>query len=213
MSSRRVRFNHEKLRAAARYIISSCPPELLGAVKLHKCLYYSDMMGFVATGDAITGAEYRKRPFGPTCDALLPVLREMERDGEIVVEHVDYHGYRKTQFRPIRLRDSNHLSESDRAILDDVTDFVCRNNTARSISEMSHDMVWDMVEFGDVIQYHHALNLIPNLPSADAEEWGEEEAKKIADFGQASAYEERVAGRTLASIREHMAGILRQRAI
>lgn len=213
MASRKIQFDREKLRAAARYVIAMCPPDALGAVKLHKCLYYSDMLGFIATGRAVTGAEYRKRPFGPTCDALLPVLKEMERDGEIERETVDFHGYKKTQFKILSACDTNRLSEVDRAILDDVVAFVCRNNTAKSISDMSHDMVWDMVEFGDVIQYHHALNLIPSFPSEEADVWGEKQAEDIADFGQAPAYKEGVAGRATAAIRGRMAEILRQRPV
>ncbi|MGO4836011.1 Panacea domain-containing protein, partial [Rhizobiaceae sp. 2RAB30] len=70
MGTRQITFSRDKLRAAVLHVISSCKPDRLGAVKLHKVLYYSDMLSYLDTGKPVTGAEYRKRPFGPTCDAV-----------------------------------------------------------------------------------------------------------------------------------------------
>jgi hypothetical protein len=181
MGSRQIKFDRDKLRAAILHTISSCEPDRLGAVKLHKVLYYTDMLAYLDKGMPVTGAEYRKRPFGPTCDAVLSVLDELCRSGVIAVESVNYHGYLKKQFKLLASSDSNQLSKDEKATIEEMVDFVCNNNTAQTISEFSHDMVWEMVEFGEVIPYHDAINLIPNAPSKGAMDWAEAEADRIAD--------------------------------
>jgi uncharacterized protein YlxP (DUF503 family) len=186
MGQARFKTDWDKLRAAVLHVISTCDPESLGAVKLHKVLYYSDMLSYLDTGRPITGAEYRKRPFGPTCDSILPILNDLQRKGEIEVQSVSYHGFQKKQFRALGLVRTNHLSADEKEVLDEMIEFVCRNNTAKTISDFSHSLAWEMVEFGDVIPYHNAFNLVPNMASAESMAWAEEEAAKLESSGQKS---------------------------
>ncbi|MEX0956966.1 MAG: Panacea domain-containing protein [Rhizobiaceae bacterium] len=203
-------FDREKLRAAVLHVIGACNPERLGAVKLHKVLYYSDMLLFLETGNPITGAVYRKRPFGPTCDAALGTLSDLDREGAISVDIVDYHGYQKKQFRLNAPADTNHLSGVEKAVLDEMVEFVCNSNSAKTISEFSHDMVWEMVEFGDVIPYHNAIHLIPSVPSQDALDWAAAEAESIASTGLGTTPEGPVAGSRGSAIRARLAELSRQ---
>lgn len=206
MGQNRFTLNWDKLRAATLHVIGSCVPEDLGAVKLHKVLYYSDMLSYLDTGCPITGAEYRKRPFGPTCDALLPLIDDLARSHSIGVETVPYHGYRKKQFRLLRQADTNHLSLEEKELLDEMIEFVCKNHSAKTISEFSHGMVWEMVEFGDVIPYHNALHLIPSVPSDDAVEWGISEADAIAG-ARSKSTGEAVAGTDARAFRARLAAM------
>lgn len=210
MVRNRARLNRDKLRAAVLYVAGSCAPEDLGAVKLHKVLYYSDMLSFLDTGAPITGAEYRKRPFGPTCDAVLPVIDDLVREQAISVETVPYHGYRKKQFRLQRQADTNQLSAGEKALLDEMVEFVCKNHSAKTISEFSHDMVWEMVEFGEVIPYHNSIHLIPSVPSKEALDWAGGEAEHIAGTGLGAATESPVAGSRGSAIRARLAELSRQ---
>lgn len=77
-----MQFDREKLKAAILYACRRCGPNRLGAVKLHKVLYYSDMLRYVQSGRSITGSTYRKRPLGPTCDQLLGTLKDLQRTGQ-----------------------------------------------------------------------------------------------------------------------------------
>jgi len=206
MGSRQIVFDRDKLRAAVLHVIGLCKPDRLGAVKLHKVLYYSDMLTYLDTGKPVTGAEYRKRPFGPTCDAVLTVLDDLSRNGEISIEKVEYHGFLKKQFTLVSNPETNRLSESEKATLAEMVDFVCYNNSAKTISDFSHDMVWEMVEFGDIIPYHNAIHLIPNVPSREATIWAETEAKRIAP---SRAEPDRVAGIDAGAFRARVAELLR----
>lgn len=161
-------FDRDKMRAVILHACYACEPEDLGAVKLNKVLYYTDMIGYAHRRQAVTGATYRKRPNGPTTDQLLFQLREMEREGEIEVRSVDYHGFTKKEYIPLVDEPEAILNEVERDILNDVVEFVCRRNTAKSISDYSHKLPWEMAEMGGEIPYHSAMLLFPMQPSPEA---------------------------------------------
>jgi len=174
-----MQFDRNKLKAVILRTCELCPPDKLGAVKLHKVLYFLDMISFARSGQAATGAEYRKRPFGPTCVQLLPTLRAMEQAGELAITETDYFGLRKKEFHARTAPEMNRLSTAEAALLEGVVDFVCNQNTAKSISEISHQAPWEMAEFGETIGYDTALMLFPSQPSAEALELVEGEAEAI----------------------------------
>ncbi len=174
-----MQFDREKLKDTVLYICSHCEPSQLGAVKLHKVLYYSDMIQFLAVGSPLTGATYRKRPHGPTCDALLPVLRELTGANALEIGEADYFGYKKKEFRALTKPAMERFSESEILILDEMIDFVCRNNTAKTISEFSHAVPWEIVDFGEELRYHNALHLIPSQVSKETFDWAEQQAADI----------------------------------
>jgi hypothetical protein len=163
-----AQFDREKMRAVILRVCHACDPADLGAVKLHKVLYYLDMLNYAHQRRAITGATYRKRPNGPASDQLLFILRDMERAGDIRISEVDYHGYLKREFIPLVEEPSGVLNQAELSLLDDIVDFVCRHNTARSISEFSHSLPWEMADMGGEIPYRSAMLLFPMQPSPEA---------------------------------------------
>ena len=174
-----VQFNKTKFKQLVLYICANCPPDQLGAVKLNKVLYFADMMKFAGTGSPLTGARYRKRPYGPTTDALLPTLRELEREDAIHIEEMNYFGYRKKVYIPISAPDTTIFNESDLQLIDDIIAFVCHNNTAKTISELSHNKAWELAEPSAEIPYHTAYYLFPSLVSEETREWASKEAGAI----------------------------------
>jgi hypothetical protein len=163
-----IQFDREKLRAAVLHICSNCPPNQLGAVNFHKVLYFADMLQYAFKRVPITGATYRKRPYGPTCVQLLPTIGELVRDGAMRVDEVDYFGFRKKEYHALTVPAPAALANEEIAFLDEVIDFVCNNNTARTISEFSHQEPWERVGFGDEIPYSSAYQLIPSAVSQEA---------------------------------------------
>lgn len=202
------RLDREKLRAAILHVVQVCPPEKLGAVKLHKVLFYADMLSFIHSGQPMTGAAYRKRPFGPTCDAALYAVDDLVRSGEIELREVDYYGYRKKEFAPLNKSETNRLSAEEKDILQKMVEFVCWDHSAKSISDFSHDLPWQMVEFGEPIPYHSAIHLVPSIVSPEAHEWAEAEGRDLEDQGLGSEAAERVAGTDARVIRTRMAEAL-----
>lgn len=163
-----LQFDREKMRAVILHACHSCAPSDLGAVKLNKVLYYLDMLTYAHHRSAVTGATYRKRPNGPASDQLLFLLREMERAGDIQINNVDYHGYIKKEYVALAEEPRGILNDIDISLLDDVIEFVCRRHTARSISEYSHSLPWEMAQMGGEIPYRSAMLLFPTQPTPEA---------------------------------------------
>jgi hypothetical protein len=170
-----------KLRAAIKHVVSLCSPDELGMVKLHKTLYYADMVHFATRGEAITGAEYRKREHGPTCDLALTALRQLSEAHEIEVKRVDYFGYWKKEFNLLASPETNELSAEEKGLLADCVEWVCKNNTAKGISEISHNGPWERVEYGEVIPYFTAFSLFPTDVSEETMTWARHASESI-DF-------------------------------
>src|SRR5258708_7322343 len=70
---RTPQLNMKKLEEAVHYVCSRASGTL-GAVKLNKILYYSDMVHHAHTGSSITGASYAKQVRGPVPKQVLPAI-------------------------------------------------------------------------------------------------------------------------------------------
>lgn len=174
--------NRTKIKTVILHTCRACPPERLGAVKLHKVLYFLDMIFFAQNGESVTGATYNKRPYGPTCVQLLPMLREMEREGALQVREVDYYGLRKKEYIGLAPPAPDALSNAEIALLDEVIDFVCHQNSAKSISDYSHQLPWEMAEFGEEIPYRSSLLLFPAPTSLEAFDMLADEGEGVEDW-------------------------------
>jgi hypothetical protein len=203
-----LQFDREKMRAGILHAARSCAPGDLGAVKLHKVLYYLDMISYAHHRLAVTGATYRKRPNGPASDQLLFLLRDMERAGDIQIQDVNYFGYYKKEYIALAAEPEGVLNEAEVGLLDDVIDFVCRQNTARSISEYSHALPWEMAEMGGEIPYHSAMLLFPMQPSPEAFDAVEQ---GMSEIETARSQSDPVGMRSLAAFRSSVLETLGQR--
>ncbi|MEQ1647966.1 MAG: Panacea domain-containing protein [Hyphomicrobiaceae bacterium] len=149
-----------KLLDAVHYICSRCDKSELGNVKLHKILYFADMLHFATSGKPLTGVQYLKQRFGPCARQLSSVVEELGRKGDLVIQRRDYFGFEKVDYEAVTKPKSERLGNLGLSILDDVIEFVCRRS-AREISELSHNAAWEAVNFGEVIHYDTAFWLQP----------------------------------------------------
>jgi uncharacterized phage-associated protein len=174
-----VQFDREKFKEAILFLASHCPPEELGNVKLHKMLYFADMITFLEEGRPLTGVDYLKQKFGPTARHLTSAVDELAREGSLIVREAEYHGFFKKDYVAARSFQPLRLAESEMMLLREVADFV-RGKTARQISEISHNAAWEAAELGEVIPYFTALQLVPvEITDADRA-WALETAKAHA---------------------------------
>lgn len=180
-------FDREKFLAAVHFIIEQCSdkPEVLGKTKLHKSLYYSDMLHYFAYGEAVTGVEYVKAPFGPTARYLDWALRQLEDQEFISATMEEYFGLGKYRYQVTAPFVSNRLSESEKNLMKEVISFVCEHS-AREISEFSHAAPWQGVDMGQRISYSTAELLMPVSARSQAEDrWIQEQANQVARYKRA----------------------------
>lgn len=186
------RFDRHKFKDVIHYVIARTRPEELGRVKLHKVLYFTDMIWFVAEGRGLMGAEYRKQPMGPVATGLGLALGELEDEGRIRIGKTNDFGYDKASYDALQPAPEDRLDARARQLVDDVVEFVCRNDTGRSIGDFSHTRVWETTESGAAMPYFTALNMLPvEIEDAAMNRAREEAAKLVAARSSTAAMQRR----------------------
>jgi hypothetical protein len=170
--------DRDKLKAAVHFVCHRCPPEELGNVKLHKILYFADMLTYSGSGRALTGVEYQKQPFGPTAKHVSWALRELERDGALRIVERDYYGFKKKDFISLKSPSASSLTNAESHLLEELIGFVC-SKTAREISEFSHNTAWEAAGMGETIPYFTVHGWEVTDVSDEDVAFGIEEARKL----------------------------------
>lgn len=163
------RVDFQKLKDVVHYICAQCSQDELGNVKLHKILYFADMLHFLSSNKPLTGVEYQKQNFGPAARHLSWAVNELCKEGSIKVEKRDYFGFEKTDYFSLRQPSTSRFTNAEITLLNDVIEFVCERS-AKEISELSHMEPWSVAELGETIPYYSAYGLIPSaVTDADVE--------------------------------------------
>ncbi|MDZ4840856.1 MAG: Panacea domain-containing protein [Hyphomicrobium aestuarii] len=172
-----VEFDRERLKDVVHYICSQCDEADLGNVKLHKILYFADMLHFNETMKPLTGVSYVKQQFGPTARHLTAVVDELAQEGRLQVTDRQFYGFQKKDYTSLT---QPHLGRIGNALplLDDVIEFVC-SRTAKEISELSHNAAWDAAKMGEVIPYFTAIGMEPAELTDDDFAWADAEGKRL----------------------------------
>ena len=155
-------------------------PSQLGAVKLNKCVWFIDGQTYLRTGETLTGARYTKMPQGPVPKAMLPILRELQREGKIAVETVDYYGRGKRQYRLLQEPPTGTFDDEVLGYIHHITDIIAKNHTAASISELTHGAAWKLADDGEDLPFFAVL--ADDLQEVTAEDiaWARDRMEKFA---------------------------------
>jgi hypothetical protein len=149
--------NRDKLKALTHYVVSNSEPSMLGSIKLNKVLWVSDLWAYLRWGTPITGEHYIKQQFGPVASTV-GILRELESEGKMVVRKMFSGDHKRTDY--ISLQDPEQVSElftaEEISLVDTAIDFVC-GQSAKSISDQTHDIIWELAEIGEEIPYEAML--------------------------------------------------------
>jgi uncharacterized phage-associated protein len=178
MPEENVQFDRAKFKDAVHYICAKCPVDELGKVKLHKILYFADMIHFIETGAPLTGVQYQKQKFGPMARHLNWAIDDLIKDNRLRVEKSDYFGFEKMDYYALGEVNRSRLNENARRVLDEVIEFV-RLRSAKAISEFSHMAAWEAVEIGDTIPYYSAFGLYPAAVTDADVDAATNEARKV----------------------------------
>jgi len=151
-------FDAARFKALVHYVIARVEdPSQLGGVKLNKIVWFIDGQAYLRTGKTLTGARYIKEPQGPVAKAMLPLLRQLQEEGAIAIESVDYYGRGKWQYRSLRDAKTNLFSKEELDYIDEITDIIALHHTAKSISEATHGPAWKLARNGEDIPFHAVL--------------------------------------------------------
>lgn len=147
-----------KFKNVLLYILERCAGKPnVGETVLYKLLYFSDFNYYELYEEQLTGAIYRKLPFGPVPQKMDTIINQMIEMAQIQRVKTDYHGYLQTRYLPLEKSNLTELKASEKEIIDRVIEQLS-DWSAAAISNYSHqDMPWLASKEGEEIDYELAF--------------------------------------------------------
>ena len=161
------------------YVISECPdPAKLGATKLNKILWLADTRAYVLHNQPITGAAYIREKYGPVAKAMLPARDALKAARLIRHWKAPLYAHEQDVFRSEARPDVSMFSSRELGVINDMIRYVRDEHTAASISEETHDYVWEIAEMGEEIPYFAIFAARTREPTEEELEWARAEARR-----------------------------------
>lgn len=147
----------EKFKSLVHFIVHECRerPSRLGAIRLNKTLWYTDVAAYRQAGASVTSEVYVKRRMGPVPSHVLPVLRELQQEGKILIQEPEG-TYDSRKYISLSEPAQGVLSDDEKALARHVLSVVL-GFTANGISEATHDVIWEAAEDGEEIPLYATL--------------------------------------------------------
>jgi transcriptional regulator with XRE-family HTH domain len=143
-----------KFKNVLLYILERCAGKPnVGETVLYKLLYFSDFNYYELYEEHLTGAKYRKLPYGPVPQKLDSIIAQMIDKQQLQRVKTEYHGYPQTRYLPLQKANLMELKASEKEVIDAVINQMS-DWSASAISSYSHkDLPWEVTEDGQDINY------------------------------------------------------------
>lgn len=147
-----------KFKNVLLYILEHCAGKPnVGETVLYKLLYFSDFNYYELYEAHLTGAKYRKLPYGPVPQKLEAIIAQMIEKGQLQKVKSEFHGYPQIRYLPLVKADLTALKASEKEVIDRVIEQMS-DWSAAAISQYSHkDLPWLASKEGEVINYELAF--------------------------------------------------------
>ena len=147
-----------KFKEVLLYILERCAGKPnVGETVLYKLLYFSDFNYYELYEEQLTGANYRKLPYGPVPQKLDHIIDQMRTDGQLERIKTNYHGFSQTRYFPLVKADLRTFKASEKEVIDRVMEQMS-DWSASAISDYSHkDIPWLATKEGEEINYELAF--------------------------------------------------------
>jgi transcriptional regulator with XRE-family HTH domain len=147
-----------KFKNVLLYMLEKCAGKPnVGETVLYKLLYFADFNYYELYEEHLTGAKYRKLPYGPVPQKLDTILNQMIDAGQLQRFKTDYFGLQQTRYLPLTKANLTELKASEKEVIARVIEQMS-DWSASAISNYSHkDMPWLASKEGDEINYELAF--------------------------------------------------------
>lgn len=147
-----------KFKNVLLYILERCAGKPnVGETVLYKLLYFSDFNYYELYEEHLTGAKYRKLPYGPVPQKLDIIIGQMIEKGQLQRVKTEYHGYPQIRYLPLEKADLTELRASEKDVIDRVIEQMS-DWSAAMLSNYSHgDKPWKASKEGEEINYELAF--------------------------------------------------------
>lgn len=147
-----------KFKNVLLYILERCAGKPnVGETVLYKLLYFSDFNYYELYEEHLTGAKYRKLPYGPVPQKIDTIIGQMMEKGLVQRIKTEYFDKMQTRYIPLVKADLTELKASEKEMIDKVIEQMS-DWSASAISSYSHkDMPWIASKEGEEINYELAF--------------------------------------------------------
>lgn len=138
-----------RLEKLIHYVVWAIPPDQLGATKLAKILWFTDVEHYRLTGSTVTGSDhYQKRDQGPLHSDFYGALSRLKSDKQIAERQSPTPvGFRR-EFVWLEQPDMTEFNGQELATLHSVIEQL-RPMSAKQASDLSHNELWDSAYIGE----------------------------------------------------------------
>jgi transcriptional regulator with XRE-family HTH domain len=150
--------NINKFKNVLLYILERCAGKPnVGETVLYKLLYFSDFNYYELYEEHLTGAKYKKLPYGPVPQKLDSIINQMIDANQLQRIKTEFKGYPQKRYLPLEKADLTVLKASEKDVIDKVIEQMS-DWSATAISDYSHkDLPWEVTEEGKDISYNLAF--------------------------------------------------------
>lgn len=141
-----IRVNHknlEKFKQVFLYILEKVGAKPnVGETVVHKLLYFIDFDYYEKYEEQLIGAKYIKNHFGPTPVAFPEIIKQMEKDEDLIPFVKKYFQHDQKKYLPRRSADLSNFSAQEKELIDwEIERF--KDFNASKMKEYSHqDVPW-----------------------------------------------------------------------
>ncbi|HMN82121.1 MAG TPA: Panacea domain-containing protein [Burkholderiaceae bacterium] len=162
----------DRLKPMIHFVVQHARPDLLGATKLNKVLWFADVMHYRQHGRTISWrTHYTKNTFGPVPPGSLAALAELKRESQIVERSVATPAGPRREFVWLHPADLSVFAQTEIEVLHEVIAWAS-TITAKEISDLTYDALWEETEMGRPMSVA-AASVTPCEPDEEDIAWAE----------------------------------------
>jgi transcriptional regulator with XRE-family HTH domain len=149
-----------KFKTVLLYILEQCAGRPnVGDTVLRKLLYFTDFDHYELYEGHLTGARYKRMPYGPVPVGIEQILESMIKNDEVQRIKTTYFDKPQQRYIPLVKPDMTKLNAAEKEVIDRVINRYA-DWSAKSLSEHSHnDMPWKVTKEGQYICGHDLLGV------------------------------------------------------
>ncbi|WP_194912407.1 Panacea domain-containing protein [Azospirillum sp. INR13] len=164
--------DNAKLDALILYIVNRVEnPADLGATKLHKILWFSDLAIFANYGKSIAGETYIKMPRGPWGEHVESSIDRLKASGMLAERREPHYNRTQRRFFATKNADISRFLPEEISVVDSMISAICSHHTATSISDFSHSDIWEMTLDRQSIPLETVFAMTTAEPDEEDYEW------------------------------------------
>jgi transcriptional regulator with XRE-family HTH domain len=148
------KINIPKFKTVLLYILEQCAGRPnVGDTVLRKLLYFTDFDHYELYEGHLTGARYKRMPYGPVPVGIEQILESMIEHDEVQRIKTTYFDKPQQRYIPLVKPDMTKINAAEKEVIDRVINRYA-DWSAKSLSEHSHnDMPWKVTKEGQYIDY------------------------------------------------------------